>query len=89
MGLPFHGDRASLLENAVRSKNWFYCDDEGHVFQHDSLLDESISWDSHIPAACKECGVRKNLMGPFLDEEQAQYVYDMRKSIQNKRKKSA
>lgn len=70
----------------MRSKHWFYCPD-GHVFQHDSLTDDSVSWDSHVPARCKEelCDWSQNLFGPFLDEEQAQYVYQMRNEFQEKR----
>lgn len=70
----------------MRSNNWFYCPD-GHIFQHDSLLDDSVSWDSHIPARCKEpgCDWSQNIFGPFVDAEQAQYVYQMRLEFQEKR----
>lgn len=63
---------------------WFFCPN-GHVFEHDSVNDESVSWDFGIPAKCKDCGHPSGLMGPYVNEGQASYVMDMRRDIRSKR----
>lgn len=56
---------------------YFYCPN-GHIFQHDPIEDESVSWDNSIPARCKSCEHPTGLMGPYVSESQAEFVMDMR-----------